>query len=64
MQETKIPDPINISIDEKSFKKGHNYVTIVTDCDTKKVIWVSEGHTKAVKPPKYGDFRFVKVTFL
>jgi transposase len=29
MQETKIPDPINISIDEKSFKKGHNYVTIV-----------------------------------
>lgn len=44
VQEMKIPDPINISVDEKSFKKGHNYVTIVTDCDLKKVIWVSEGN--------------------
>jgi transposase len=46
MQEMKIPDPINISVDEKSFRKGHSYVTIVTDCDLKKVIWVSEGHKK------------------
>lgn len=46
IQELKIPDPINIAVDEKSFKKGHNYVTIVTDCDLKKVIWVSEGHKK------------------
>lgn len=44
IQELKIPDPINIAVDEKSFKKGHNYVTIVTDCDLKKVIWVSEGN--------------------
>lgn len=46
IQELKIPDPINIAVDEKSFKKGHNYVTVVTDCDLKKVIWVSEGNTK------------------
>lgn len=46
VQELKIPDPINIAVDEKSFKKGHNYVTVVTDCDLKKVIWVSEGHKK------------------
>jgi transposase len=46
IQELKIPDPINIAVDEKSFKKGHNYVTIVTDCDLKKVIWVSEGDKK------------------
>ena len=45
-QECEIPDPINISVDEKSFKKGHNYVTIVTDVDLKKVIWVSEGNRK------------------
>lgn len=45
-QECEIPDPINISIDEKSFKKGHNYVTIVTDTDSRKVIWVSEGNRK------------------
>lgn len=35
-QECKMPDPINILVDEKSFKKGHNYVTIVTDVDLKK----------------------------
>ena len=45
-QECEIPDPINISVDEKSFKKGHNYVTLVTDVDLKKVIWVSEGNKK------------------
>ena len=46
IQELQIPDPINIAVDEKSFKKGHSYVTIVTDCDLKKVIWVSEGNKK------------------
>lgn len=46
IQEVKIPDPKNISVDEKSFKKGHSYVTIVTDVDIKQVIWVSEGNKK------------------
>ncbi len=46
IQQLEIPDPINIAVDEKSFKKGHNYVTIVTDCDIKKVIWVSIGNKK------------------
>lgn len=46
IQELKIPAPIHIAVDEKSFKKGHSYVTIVTDCDLKKVIWVSEGNRK------------------
>lgn len=45
-QECEIPDPKHISVDEKSFKKGHNYVTLVTDVDLKKVIWVSEGNKK------------------
>ena len=46
IQQVQIPDPIHISVDEKSFKKGHSYVTIVTDTDTKDVIWVSEGNRK------------------
>lgn len=41
-QEAKVPDPINISVDEKSYKKGHKYVTIVTDADLGKVIWTSQ----------------------
>lgn len=45
-QHMEIPDPVNIAVDEKSFQKGHHYVTIVTDTDTKDVIWVSEGNKK------------------
>lgn len=45
-QNCELPDPINISVDEKSFKKGHSYVTVVTDVDLKQVIWVSEGNGK------------------
>lgn len=46
IQQVQIPDPLNISVDEKSFQKGHSYVTIVTDTDTKDVIWVSAGNKK------------------
>lgn len=46
VQNSEIPDPIYISVDEKSFLKGHSYVTIVTDTDLRKVIWVSEGNKK------------------
>lgn len=45
-QSLEIPAPKNISVDEKSYKKGHNYVTIVTDVDLGKVVWGSEGHKK------------------
>lgn len=46
IQKREIPDPVNIAVDEKSFKKRHNYVTIVTDTDTSDVIWVSKGNTQ------------------
>lgn len=46
VQELQIPDPENIAVDEKSFQKGHSYVTVVTDCDLRKVIWTSEGNRK------------------
>ena len=36
-----------LSIDEKSFKKGHNYVTVLSDPETGNIIDVSEGRTKA-----------------
>ncbi len=47
IEKMEIPDPINISVDEKSWKRGHKYVTVVTDVDTGNVIWVSEGRTKS-----------------
>ena len=33
----------NIGIDETSRKKGHNYITTVTDLDTSKVIYITVG---------------------
>jgi transposase len=46
-QHAEVPSPINIAVDEKSYKKGHKYVTIVSDIDRGMVIWVSEGNTKS-----------------
>lgn len=35
-----------IGIDEKSYRKGHKYLTIVTDHDTGRVVWAAEGRRK------------------
>lgn len=40
------PNPKNIAVDEKSFKKGHSYVTVITDVDREEVIYVSKGRSK------------------
>jgi transposase len=45
-REMERPNPKNIAVDEKSFKKGHSYVTIVTDVDREEVIYVSEGRSE------------------
>lgn len=37
-----------IGIDETSYKKGHKYVTVVTDHDINQVVWVGEGTGKVV----------------
>lgn len=46
------PDRLNslrrIGVDEISFRKRHRYLTIVTDHDTGRVVWVSEGKTADV----------------
>ena len=36
---------VNIGIDETSYRKGHNYVTVVVNHDTNTVVWVGEGHS-------------------
>jgi transposase len=45
-QTVELPQPENIAVDEKSFRKTRQYVTIVTDLDRKLVIWVSPGNSK------------------
>lgn len=39
---------VNISIDETSYRKGHNYVTTVVNHDTNAVVWCAPGHSTEV----------------
>lgn len=43
VKETDWSSVVNIGIDETSRKKGHNYITTVTDLDTSKVIYTTIG---------------------
>jgi hypothetical protein len=36
-----------IAIDEKAYRKGHRYITVVTDVDTGRVVWAAEGRSQA-----------------
>ena len=36
-----------IAIDEKAYRKGHRYLTVVTDVDTGRVVWATEGRSQA-----------------
>lgn len=36
---------VNIGIDETSYRKGHNYVTVVVNHDTNTVVWCALGHS-------------------
>lgn len=38
---------VNIGVDEVSYKKNHNYLTLVTDHDGKKIVWGAEGKKTA-----------------
>ena len=38
-----LEDLVAIAIDETSHKRGHRYLTVVTDLETSRVVWVGEG---------------------
>jgi transposase len=37
-----------IGIDEVSYKRGHKYLTVVVDHDSRRVLWIGAGRSKAV----------------
>lgn len=37
-----------IGIDEVSYKRGHRYLTVVVDHDSRRLVWAAEGHGKKV----------------
>lgn len=43
MAEQTLTTPQHIGVDETSIAKGHNYITVLTDLDKKRVIGIGEG---------------------
>lgn len=39
---------VSIAVDETSVKKGQNYITVVINNDTGKIVWIGENHGKEV----------------
>lgn len=48
--------PAHLSVDEKSFQRGHDYVTIVSDRETKTVVYVADGRTTKELDTYYEQF--------
>lgn len=38
---------VKVAIDEKAYRKGQRYITVVTDLDTGRVVWATDGRSKA-----------------
>ena len=44
----RFEDLRRVGVDEISFRKRHRYLTVVTDRDTRRVVWVAEGKSSDV----------------
>lgn len=47
-EQRRLTGLVRIGVDETSFRKGHKYMTVVINHDTGEVVWVHDGHGKAV----------------
>jgi transposase len=47
LDDTRLDGLYCIGVDEISYKRGHNYVTVVADHDRPRVVWVAEGKSQA-----------------
>jgi transposase len=56
LERRKLSLPMQIGVDEKSFQKHHEYVTVVSDHQTGNVIHVADGRGKEVLQAFYGQF--------
>ena len=44
-----------IGIDEKAWRKGHRYITVVTDHDAGRIVWAAEGRNKETLAKFFDD---------
>jgi transposase len=48
MDAPRLHDLYRIGVDEISYKRGHEYLTIVADHDTGRVVWAAEGRSSEI----------------
>jgi len=56
--------PLRLGIDEIAYEKGHNYLTIVRDADTNKVIWIGVDRTEETLGQFFKELGFYKCSRL
>jgi transposase len=44
----RLSDVTRIGIDEVSYRRGHKYLTVVIDHDTRRLLWIAEGRDSSV----------------
>jgi transposase len=47
LDDNRLNGLFNLGVDEISYKRGHQYLTVVADHDTGRVVWVAKGRTRA-----------------
>lgn len=47
LDETRLDGLYHLGVDEISYKRGHQYVTVVADHDSGRVVWVAPGKSRA-----------------
>lgn len=46
LDDSRLDDLFNLGVDEISYKRGHQYLSIIADHDTGNVVWVAEGRNQ------------------
>jgi transposase len=47
LDDARLDNLFNLGVDEISYKRGHQYLTVVADHDTGRVVWVAKGRNQA-----------------
>ena len=46
LNDERLDDLFHLGVDEIAYRRHHQYLTIVADHDTGRVVWVAKGRTK------------------
>lgn len=47
LDDSRLDGLLNLGVDEISYKRGYQYLTVIADHDTGRVVWVAKGRNKA-----------------